>query len=149
MGIAVLETCQTHARQPLASQVARLRFRRTAQEGSEKNVVQCRFPGQQRVHLEHVATVSIDRRDWPSAGAYGAGGGREQARNQVQQRRFAAAGGTDHSDKLAVGNFEGDVLYGGKPAIEDRHTLQLEHDGSMRQSCRAISSTSVAPSVAT
>ena len=58
---------------------------------------------------------------------HGAGGGLDEADEQLAQRRLAAAGGADEGDDLAGGDREGDLVERGRAVgVHEGHALEVE-----------------------
>ena len=63
---------------------------------------------------------------WATEHGHGAGGRREQADSQVQQRGFARSVGPDESDHVAGGDLEVAVVEGPAPAVALAQTLGVD-----------------------
>src|SRR5213080_1309884 len=82
-------------------------------------------PRKQHVLLEHDAAVRTGSRDGTAVDQHLAGGRTEKAGDDVQQRRLAAAGGTEQADELVLGDVDIDV--------EQRRRLTAGRDERTRQ----------------
>src|SRR5438105_13468478 len=83
----------------------------------QHNFGEHRPPGKQHRLLEDDADVASRTVDERAAQARLAGGGWQDAGQDLQQRRLAAAGGTDHRHELALGHVEGRAIERGDPAV--------------------------------
>ena len=88
---------------------ARARALRRAGAGGlqpDRDVLQRGLPGKQRLGLKQVAGLAIEPGERLRRKYRRGPRGRDQAGGDVEQGRFAAAGGTDDGDELAVGHGE-------------------------------------------
>ena len=81
----------------------RRRARRLQPDG---DVFQRGLPGKQRVGLEQVAGLPVERGKRRAENVDAAGGRRQQPGRDVEQRGLAAAGRPDNGDEFAVGDLE-------------------------------------------
>ena len=110
MRIARAELAQADAGEPRLRAFARLRLAGAGGLQSDGDVLERGLPGKQRLGLEQVAGLPVEPRQRLPKNIGAARGGRNQPGGDVEQGRFAAAGGTDDGDELAVGDRERGAL---------------------------------------
>src|SRR6266576_4651098 len=109
MRVAILETGQPNAGDPLSRSDAGLGGGRAMVAGTRRDVAQHRLPGEDGIALENVADAIGNALDRAAFDPDLARAGGLQARNQSERRRFAAAGRPDHGAELAVGDLKREV----------------------------------------
>src|SRR5262245_1717884 len=98
----------------------------TSQSQPELNVVENRLPGQKHVLLEHVGGAPVDASERFSAHLDAAGGGRQKAGDDVQERRLAAPARPDDGDELTLRDVNRDVVDRGVGSESFDNTIQPE-----------------------
>ena len=149
--IAVAERAQAHARQPGLRPRTRIARRHAGRFQSDGDVLQRRLPGKQRVGLEQVAGLAVERGKRAAEDIDAAARRRDQPGGDVEQRGFAAAGRPHDGDEFAVADVQRRALDRGVAAAAgepegDRHVTEC--DGRIqRAGCRTIGhACSLAPS---
>ena len=102
MRIAVAERAETHRRQPALRALQRLLARRALDLESDGDIVDRGLPGEQRIGLEQIAGVPIEPGQRLAEDFYRSGRRLEQPGGDIEQRGFAASGGADNGDELAM-----------------------------------------------
>jgi hypothetical protein len=113
MRISVFKPSQTHAREPSHGEVTRFLVGHGPKLQPGRHVVERAAPWHQRLSLEHIAGAPVDAEQRLAKHPKLPGRWLQQAGSQIQQRRFAAAGGAHHGDELAGLHLQRGVLDGG------------------------------------
>ena len=117
LGIGIGELLQTHHFDVLHGDFFALFLGLLLELQTEFHVFLYGKPGEQGEVLEHDAPVNAGALHGLSVHQHFAGGRLQKARQNVQQRRLAAAGGTDHADKLVVPDFQIGAVQGNHRAV--------------------------------
>src|SRR2546426_956639 len=87
------------------------------------------FPGKERIALEHVSGVAIDRIQLTASHANGPPGRFQESGNEVQKRGFSASGRADQRHELTSRYVEGNIVNGvvGSEGKSNRFQLHFSH----------------------
>jgi hypothetical protein len=138
--VAIAERSQADAGQPALRPLARLGRRRTRRLQADGDVFQRGLPGKQRVGLEQVAGLAVERGQFGAEYVGAAGRGRHQPGGDIEQRGFAAAGRPDDGHEFPVGDIERGALDRGIDAAAgqaegDRNRVQRNGRGLTLRGC--------------
>src|SRR5712692_116355 len=109
MRVAVLETGQPDARDPIARALARLSFSLAAEQRAGDDVAEHILPREDRVSLEDIADARVDALHGLAHHLHRTFARPLQAGDETQGGGFATAGRPNHGEELAVGDRQVDV----------------------------------------
>ena len=104
--IAVGEGAETDAREPLLRAGAGFLARCAGGLEPDRHVVDRGLPGEQRISLEQITGLAVERGERRAKDVHAACGGREQTGGDIEQRRLPAAGRADDRDELAIADVQ-------------------------------------------
>ena len=116
MGQALLEAGQPDRCEEAVGAVEVFGARQVHDLGRQHDVGQHRTPRQEGRTLEHDGDVAPRLGDHRIVDQHLAGGGRQEAGDEAQKRRLAAAGPADDGDELALADLQVDVFEGIDPS---------------------------------
>ena len=110
--IAIFESCETDAAEPFPRTLRALITRDVMELEAGDDVRERAAPRHQRFGLEHVSRARVDPGERRAVDEHPSCRRREQARGDVQERRFAAAGRPDDRHEFAGRDGERRILDG-------------------------------------
>src|SRR5262245_10861333 len=133
--IARAELGEADAGEPSLRALARRRARDAGGLEPDRDVLQRGLPREQRVRLEQVAGLAVERGERHAENVDAARGRRDQPGGDVEQRRLTAAGRADDGHELAVGHRKRGVFdrgIGAPVGEPERHRHLCERNGGRR-----------------
>jgi len=145
--IARAELGEADAAEPGPRALARQRAADAGGFEPDRDVLQRRLPGKQRLRLEQVTGLTVEPGERRAEDLDPASGRRDEPGGDVEQRGLAAAGRADDRDELAVGDGKRGAIDRGVAAAigkakTDRHLRQRDggrHDGPGANSVCSLS----------
>src|SRR5579884_1009922 len=125
-GIAVLEALQADELDEVLRALLALRLRHPLPLETVENVAAHRLPRKQGEVLEDDAAIGAGARDFLAVDRDAAGLDRQEAADEIEQRRLAAAGRTEQRDEFAVRNLERDLIER-QHLASARRTIDVAH----------------------
>src|SRR6266852_7761479 len=115
MGVAVFELTEMHQPQKVSRLLLPFRLAHAFHLHAELDILADRKPGEQSEFLKNQNAVGAGTMDWLAVDKHLARRRLMQARDQMQQCRFAAAGRPDDAQKFSRSYLEIDAIEGQKP----------------------------------